>query len=107
MTKKNIEIRGAPDFMKFYKSLATDDKLKEYIDDAIGVLKSNHLAGDQIKNELWPKKYVHEHGITNLFRYKLPDAYRMIYTFSGEDRGIICILIEVMSHKEYEKRFGY
>ena len=52
MTKKNIEIRGAPDFMKFYKSLATDDKLKEYIDDAIGVLKSNHLAGDQIKNEL-------------------------------------------------------
>jgi len=31
----------------------------------------------------------------------------MIYTIIGEQIRIIAVILEVMDHKEYNKRFGY
>jgi len=54
-----------------------------------------------------PDKYVKKHDITNLFRYQLPDGYRLVYTIMSQGKEITCVLLEVFNHKEYEKRFGY
>lgn len=104
--KKHIQVSGAPDFMKFYERL-TNQQLKKQIDTAMDLLKSKPDAGNSIERNRWPSKYIHEHDITNLFRYQLPDGYRLIYTIMSQGNEIICVLLEVFNHKEYEQRFGY
>lgn len=103
---KEIGVSGAPDFMKYYSNL-TNQPLKKHIDNAMDVLKSKPNAGNSIQRNRWPEKYIIEHDITNLFRYQLPDGYRLIYTIMSESNKITCLLLEVFNHTEYAKRFGY
>ena len=103
---KQIGVDGAPDFMKYYLNL-TNKPLKKYIDNAMDVLKLKPNAGNSIQRHRWPKKYVDEHDIANLFRYQLPDGYRLIYTIMSDYNKTTCLLIEVFNHTEYEKRFDY
>ncbi len=53
------------------------------------------------------REYVRNYGITNLRKYNLPDAWRLLYTIVGNEIEIISVLLEWLSHKEYERRFGY
>lgn len=106
MGKKNVQVNGSPDFMKFYTSLPPNHELKKHIDDAMDLLKLDLFRGNKIEKKLWPKRYIDEHGINNLFRYQLPKGYRMLYTIVSTDETI-CLLIEVLTHKEYDKLFGY
>lgn len=106
LAKKKVYVSGAPDFMKYYSNL-TNQPLKKHIDNAMDVLKSKPNAGNSIQRNHWPEKYIVEHDITNLFRYQLPDGYRLVYTIMSEDNEITCVLLEVFNHTEYERRFGY
>ena len=71
-------------------------------------LLGNPLAGEQIHSRMIPRHYSDTHKVNNLFRFSLPEGYRGIYTlieFEGE--GVNPVILDVFSHKEYEKRFGY
>lgn len=107
MLKRNVSVRGSPKFTKFYFSLEANGPLKRIIDGAMDKLKSNPTLGDKIEKKLWPKKYVRGYGINNLFRYRLGSNLRMIYTILSEDDQIVCVILEVLVHKEYDKLFGY
>ncbi len=108
LSKKKISVRGSKDFMKFYSGMKENDRRKRHIDEALDLLKSNPCSGDKIEKRLWPKKYVKEHCIYNLFRYHLPEGYRLTYTIASESSDeIVCMILEVLSHPEYENRFGY
>lgn len=102
-----MSVRGAPDFMRFYNSL--DKKSKEYreIEDVLDMLKEDCSRGDKIPRDRWPKKYVREHQIQTLFRYRLRSGWRLIYTVYGTRDEKACTILEVFDHSEYEKRFGY
>lgn len=56
MIKKNIQINGSVEFIKFYNSLQKTDSIKENIESAMNLLKQNISAGDRLPNNLWPKK---------------------------------------------------
>lgn len=107
MSKKNIVVSGTKDFVEFYKGLKPNEQLKKYINEAMDLLKSDPTIGDRIEKQLWPKEYRRKYGINNLFRYQLPSGYRMIYTIIGDSSKIVCLIIEVLPHKEYDKLFGY
>lgn len=107
MSRKKIGISGSKQFIRFYKELNQNDKLKQQIDEAMTLMKSNPTAGDKIEKHLWPKRYIDKYDINNLFRYKLGQKYRMIYTIIGNSKEIVCIIIDVLSHKEYDELFGY
>ncbi len=77
------------------------------IEKGIAKLTENYQAGQKIQNRLWPKHYIQRYGITNLWRLRLDDYWRMIYTLIGEKVRIIAVILEVLDHKEYNKRFGY
>ncbi len=81
--------------------------LAENLDFAIAQLKANPFCGVKIPRKLWPKKYVSEYGISNLWKYDLPKGWRLVYTIAGNRIEIISILLEWFDHKGYEKRFGY
>ncbi len=107
MSKKNVVVSGSKDFAKFYKNLDVKNELKKHIDEALDLIKSCPTAGDKLEKQLWPKDYINKYGINNLFRYQLPSGYRMIYTIMGDSKQIVCSILDVLNHKDYDKLFGY
>jgi len=77
------------------------------LESAIKDLKKDPFCGIKLPSRLWPKEYVRKYGINNLRKIDLPNGWRLIYTLVGDRIEIISILLEWMTHKEYEKRFGY
>jgi Txe/YoeB family toxin of Txe-Axe toxin-antitoxin module len=100
-----------------------DEKLKEQFDKLKGVKENNlqeqltkafknlqedAFCGIQIPKHLIPKEYTKRFGnITNLWKYNLPDAWRLIYTVKNNKVSVLSVLLEWMDHKNYERRFGY
>ena len=83
-----------------------DKKLYDFITRAISDLKLDHTSGTKIQKKLWPAFYK-PYQITNLWKYDLPNGWRLIYTIEADDVRLVSILLEWFSHKDYEKRFGY
>jgi len=105
--KEKISVRGAPDFIKFFNSLDKQSIIYKEINEALDLLKKDYASGDKIPRDRWPKKYIKEHQIHTLFRYKLRSGWRLVYTVSGTKYEKACIILEAFDHKQYEKRFGY
>lgn len=84
-----------------------DKRLYTFIDRAIDDLKVNPTCGIKIAKHLWPKEYIQKYQITNLWKYDLPNAWRLIYTIETDEIKIVSIILEWFDHKEYEKRFKY
>jgi len=94
-----------------FKELRTkrfeERRLAEFLDRAMDDLKQNPFCGLRIPGRQWPKEYVRKHRISNLWKYDLPNAWRLLYTVKGNELEIVAILLEWLNHKNYEKRFGY
>jgi len=82
-------------------------KLYKFIDRAIDDMKKNPTCGTKIPKKLWPKIYIKNYNITNLWKYNLPNVWRLIYTIESDEIRIMNIILEWFNHKQYEKRFGY
>ena len=84
-----------------------DKELFKFIDRAMDDLKKDPTCGTKIPRKLWPKIYIQKYRITNLWKYDLPNAWRLIYTIETDEVKIINIILEWFNHKDYEKRFNY
>jgi hypothetical protein len=84
-----------------------DKKLYEFINRAISDLKQKPDCGTKVPKQLWPKLYVRNYGITNLWKYDLPNGWRLLYTIETDEVRIVSIILEWLTHKDYEKRFKY
>lgn len=83
-------------------------QLKKQLDNAFRTIENNAFCGIQIPKRLIPKGYQNKLGeINNLWKYNLPNAFRLIYTIKRDNENIVSIILEWMSHKDYEKRFRY
>ena len=107
------EIRfGDQDIKKAYLDLESkrfqEKQLKQWLDRALEDLERNAFCGIQISKRLIPKEYHLKFGpIDNLWKYNLPDAWRLIYTIKKDKVIVLSIVLEWMDHKEYERRFKY
>lgn len=54
-----------------------------------------------------PTEYIREYDVNNLWKVNLSGAWRMIYTIRGSEVDIIALILDLMDHKEYNKKFGY
>lgn len=84
-----------------------DKQLHKHITRAIADMKQDPACGVKIRKELWPKEYVTRYNLTNLWKYDLPDGWRLTYTIKADDTKLLTIILEWFDHKEYERRFGY
>jgi len=84
-----------------------EKQLYKFIRRAIEDLKQDPTCGTKIPKDRWPKIYIKKYGIINLWKYDLPNAWRLIYTIMADKIMILSIILEWFSHKDYEKRFGY
>ena len=109
------EIRLSQEFSKEFAKLQKRSEegqgeaeyLLKLIDKGIAKLIEDYNTGQKIQKRLWPRYYKQKYGINNLWRLRLDNYWRMIYTILSEEIRIEAIILEVLNHKVYEKRFGY
>lgn len=99
--KKLNEIVGAQ--LKEGKDNSEDIQLMRAIKQKIELIKANPFYGDNIQKRLIPKSY----KAPNLWRVELTGYWRMLYTIKGDQVEIICFILDILSHKDYDNRFGY
>ena len=84
-----------------------DKQLHKFITRAMNDLESNPFSGVRVPKKLWPEIYVKKYNITNLWKYDLPNGWRLTYIIETSEIKIMSIILEWLTHKEYEKRFKY
>jgi Txe/YoeB family toxin of Txe-Axe toxin-antitoxin module len=94
-------------FEKLKDSKTEDKKLYKWICRAFEDLEENAFCGIQIQKKLIPKVYSEKFNIDNLWKYDLPNAWRLIYSIKNNKIQILSIILEWMSHKDYERKFNY
>jgi len=95
-------------YLRELSSSSPDSPEKKMVDEMISVLKENTLAGEAIRKNQIPKHYIAKYGVNNLFRYHHPGGYRSCYTLVECNKNGVCpLILDFMSHREYDQRFGY
>ena len=60
-----------------------------------------------IKQKLIPREYATKYGIDNLWKYDLPNGWRLLYSLANDEIEIIAIILDWLDHKNYERKLGY
>ena len=98
---------------KYLNEHAEESKVERSILNSIKkkveLIKANPHYGDPISKKLIPKEYIEKYEIRNLFRVELSNYWRMLYTLTDGESviEIIAFVLDIIDHKEYDKKFGY
>ena len=84
-----------------------EEQLLRSIKQKIDFLKANPFYGNNIPKALIPKEYIEKYNAKNLWRVELTNYWRMLYTIKGDHVEIVCFVLDVINHKDYDKKFGY
>ena len=95
------------DLKRLRDSNFEDKKLYKWINRAMDDLEENAFCGIQVSKKLIPDVYMKKYNIDNLWKYNLPNAWRLIYSIKNGQVCVLSIILEWMSHKDYERRFRY
>jgi len=91
-----------------FNKLQDNDEIKIYIKRAISQIKLNAYCGTQIRKGLIPKEYIKKYSVNNLWKYDLPDGWRLIYSLFPQNKvEILSVIIEWFDHKNYGRKFNY
>ena len=101
------DVKVEKEYEKLKKANNPEKGLKKFVDRALDDLKKNPTCGTKIPRKLWPKDYIKEYQITNLWKYDLPNAWRLIYTILEDKVMILNVILEWFSHTDYERKFRY
>lgn len=70
-------------------------------------IEKNAFCGIQIPKKLIPKEYIKKYKIKNLWKYNLPNAWRLLYSIENQEIIVVSIILEWLNHKDYERKFKY
>ncbi|MFH1450805.1 MAG: hypothetical protein ABIF92_02390 [archaeon] len=73
----------------------------------IDALKLNPACGIHVPRDRVPAEYVKLFEINNLWKLDLPRAWRMLYTIRGSEVDIISLILDILDHRDYERKFDY
>jgi len=87
----------------------TERMILKAIQQKIEFIKANPHYGNPIAKRLFPEEYKQKYNISNLFRVELPNYWRMLYTLEEGETNIeiISFIIDIIDHKDYNRKFGY
>lgn len=94
-------------FESLKDSKTEDQKLYKWLNRAFDDIARDAFSGTQVPKRLIPKKYIEQYEIDNLWKYNLPNAWRLLYSVARDEVLIISVILEWLPHKEYERRFNY
>ncbi len=95
-------------FEKLKDSKTEERQLYGWIESAYENLEKDAFCGIQIPKRLIPRFYEKRFGeLNNLWKYNLPNAWRLIYTIQSDKVVVLSVILEWLDHKDYERRFKY
>jgi Txe/YoeB family toxin of Txe-Axe toxin-antitoxin module len=94
-------------FEELENAKGDEKQLYEWLVRAFNDIEENAFCGIQIPKKLMPKEYIQKYRIHNLWKYNLPNAWRLLYSVEKDEVIVISIVLEWIDHKDYERRFGY
>ena len=94
-------------FLELENAKGDEKQLYEFLERAFNDIEENAFCGIQIPKKQIPKDYVKKYGVKNLWKYNLPNAWRLIYSIESNQILVISIVLEWMDHKNYERTFNY
>ena len=110
-------VKIIPELYNYFKKIEneirdgikTNEKEYNLIKKGIELLKQNYKNGEHIskRNQKAYSYYIKKYGIKNLWKLNVSKDWRIVYTLQGNQVEIISIILESLSHKEYERKFGY
>jgi len=113
----NNQVKIVPELYEYFKKIEdevksgnkTNEREYKLIKKGIDLLKQNYKRGEHVskRNQKAYSYYIKKYGITNLWKLNVSKDWRIIYTIQGNQIEIISIILESLSHKEYERKFGY
>lgn len=104
-----MKLRAVQDDFVDVFNVLPDGPIKTAVEEAKNELKQDKIIGEHVKKKQIPKYYVTRHNIQVLYRYALPNRWRLTYSIiEFEVKGELSVLLlELMDHDHYNKRFGY
>ena len=106
----NIQFIDEKTKEEFERLRSSDDNEKKeiyrWLARAFEDIKENCFCGIQIPKKLIPEEYLSK-NIHNLWKYNLPNAWRLLYSIEHGKVLVLAIILEWMDHKAYERRFNY
>lgn len=84
-----------------------DPNFYEHIANALRNIQEDPVCGIKIPKRLIPREWINKFGIDNLYKYNLPNSWRLFYSLIGNEIEVIAIILRFMNHKEYERIFHY
>jgi mRNA-degrading endonuclease RelE of RelBE toxin-antitoxin system len=82
-------------------------QLVKLVEKGIEKLKYDYQYGSHISKNKIPTEYLTKYGVENLWKLDLSSNWRMIYTVRGTEIEVLSIILEVLDHKKYDRKFGY
>lgn len=73
----------------------------------IEILRTNPDFGVHIPKNQIPKEYILKYEINNLWKINLSGYWRLLYTLRGDKLEIIALILDIIDHKIYNKKFEY
>lgn len=107
-----VRIIFTPTANETYRNLKTTDKKVEKsifnsVCEKIELIKQDPKAGESVKKKLIPKAYIEKYGITVLYKIRLANYWRLLYTIKDNELEIIAIIVDIIDHDEYNDVFGF
>jgi hypothetical protein len=69
------------------------------------ILLANCLHGEVVRKSAIPVSLRNKYGLENLYVEDLPDFWRLLYTVVKSEGRRVIIILEVVSHREYDRWF--
>ncbi|MBR9698918.1 hypothetical protein GOV09_00475 [Candidatus Woesearchaeota archaeon] len=94
-------------FSKLKKGTHSERQLFKHITHAFEALEEDAFVGIHLPKRLIPQIYKKKYDIKNIWKYNLPNGWRLLYAVEAVDIIVISIILEWLDHKKYERRFNY
>lgn len=94
-------------FLALASSKSEDAELCRSLNEVFDALALDAFCGIQVPKRQIPKSYIARYGIDNLWKYNFFKSWRLMYSVAGDGETVVVVILEWLSHKEYERRFGY
>jgi mRNA-degrading endonuclease RelE of RelBE toxin-antitoxin system len=104
----NVADESAIKKLKRLENSTSENRLLlENLNRAFDQLQIDPYCGIHIPKKLIPPAYFKKYQPKNLWKYDLSGGWRLLYFIVNDEDETIVVIIDWMTHKEYERLFNY